>query len=48
MQYDASTMEIMTLTMASKVYMRKCLMPNLNSYRYDFKKYDHGRPGKTL
>jgi hypothetical protein len=31
MQYDASTIEIMTLTMASKVYMRKC--PNLNSYR---------------
>jgi 5'-nucleotidase len=33
MQYDASTIEITTLTMASKVYMRKCLMQSLNSYR---------------
>jgi hypothetical protein len=30
MQYDEGNHD---LTMASKVYMRKCLMPNLNSYR---------------
>jgi 2',3'-cyclic-nucleotide 2'-phosphodiesterase (5'-nucleotidase family) len=48
MQYDASIGNH-DFDNGVEVYMRKCLMPNLNSYRPIMTlKYDHGRPGKTL